>query len=56
MESYKRGMSFTDFVTMPEQDSWIFHNGPGWKDGPSMVCDVFVTRMWKAGWNSSSVF
>jgi len=49
MESHKRGMSFTDLVTMPEQDSWIFKNGPGFRDGPSMVCDVFVTRMWKAG-------
>jgi len=49
MEAQKRGISFTQLVTMPEQDSWIFDNGDGMRSGPSMVCDVFVTRMWKAG-------
>jgi hypothetical protein len=49
MVSLKKGIDFTTLVTMPEQDSWIFENGAGFKAGPSMVCDVFVTEMWKAG-------
>eukprot|EP01126_Amoeba_proteus_P047396 TRINITY_DN5401_c0_g1_i18.p1 TRINITY_DN5401_c0_g1~~TRINITY_DN5401_c0_g1_i18.p1 ORF type:complete len:504 (+),score=105.11 TRINITY_DN5401_c0_g1_i18:327-1838(+) len=48
MLASQRGISFTDLVTMPEQDSWIFTDASG-VSGPSMVCDVFVTRMWKAG-------
>jgi len=48
MAAAKRGISFTQLVTMPEQDSWVFQNDPGMKPGPSMVCDVFVMRMWKA--------
>jgi hypothetical protein len=48
MKAYQQGISFTDLVTMPEQDSWTFNNSDG-RIGPSMVCDVFVTEMWKAG-------
>jgi len=48
MVAAKRGISFTDLVTMPELDSWIFTDANG-VSGPSMVCDVFVMRMWKAG-------
>jgi hypothetical protein len=47
MLAAKKGMNFTDLVTMPEQDSWIFKDSNG-VSGPSMVCDVFVMRMWKA--------
>jgi len=49
MTSFKQGINFTTLITMPEQDSWIFENGKGFRSGPSMVCDVFVTEMWKAG-------
>jgi len=48
MVSKQKGISFTDLITMPEQDSWTFVNSDGRK-GPSMVCDVFVMEMWKAG-------
>lgn len=34
-------------MKMPELDEWIFEDDNGTK-GPSMVCDVFVMRMWKA--------
>jgi len=49
MAGLKQGLNFTSLVTMPEQDSWVFQNGAGFKSGPSMVCDVFVMEMWKAG-------
>jgi len=49
MVGLKQGLNFTTLITMPEQDSWIFDNGQGFKSGPSMVCDVFVMEMWKAG-------
>lgn len=42
-------MSFTDLVTIPELDKWIYHNSNGTKSGHSSVCDVLVTRIWKAG-------
>uniref|UniRef100_A0A6B2L2L9 Uncharacterized protein n=1 Tax=Arcella intermedia TaxID=1963864 RepID=A0A6B2L2L9_9EUKA len=48
MEASKRGISFTELVTMPEQDSWTFVDSNG-VVGPSMVCDVFVSSMWKVG-------
>jgi len=48
MEIQKRGKSIMDVVVMPEQDSWIFEDSNGVK-GPSMVCDVLVMRLWKAG-------
>jgi len=44
----QQGISFTDLITMPEQDSWVYENEGGVK-GPSMVCDVFVTSLWKHG-------
>jgi len=47
MEAAKRGIDFIGLVTLPEQDEWIFQDSNG-VSGPSMVCDVFVTRMWKA--------
>jgi len=46
VEAAKRGINFTDLVTMPEQDKWVFKDAD--MEGPSMVCDVFVMRMWKA--------
>eukprot|EP01126_Amoeba_proteus_P058854 TRINITY_DN7645_c0_g1_i1.p1 TRINITY_DN7645_c0_g1~~TRINITY_DN7645_c0_g1_i1.p1 ORF type:complete len:529 (-),score=93.89 TRINITY_DN7645_c0_g1_i1:153-1739(-) len=49
MYASKKGISFTTLATMPELDEWIFTNDPGTPSGPSMVCDVFVMRMWKAG-------
>eukprot|EP01127_Copromyxa_protea_P013184 TRINITY_DN3520_c0_g1_i2.p1 TRINITY_DN3520_c0_g1~~TRINITY_DN3520_c0_g1_i2.p1 ORF type:complete len:521 (-),score=82.23 TRINITY_DN3520_c0_g1_i2:47-1609(-) len=48
MTAQKKGISLTELAAMPEQDSWIFENGAGFKNGPSMVCNVFVTKMWKA--------
>lgn len=47
MEAGKKGLSFADMVIMPELDEWIFEDANG-ASGPSMVCDVFVMRMWKA--------
>jgi len=47
-ETAKKGISLQDLVLMPELDEWTFVNDEGTKPGPSMVCDVFVTRMWKA--------
>jgi hypothetical protein len=47
-EAQKRGIELTDLAIMPELDQWIFEDDNGQK-GPSMVCDVFVMRMWKAG-------
>jgi len=47
MEAAKRGLDFHHLITMPEQDEWIFEDSDG-VTGPSMVCDVFVTRMWKS--------
>lgn len=38
----KQGMTFGDLYSMPEQDAWIY------PDGPSMVCDVFVCSVYKA--------
>jgi len=48
MAAEKQGISWAELVSMPEMDSWIFEEGDGVK-GPSMVCDVLVTSMWKAG-------
>jgi len=47
-EARTRGISFSELVTIPELDTWNYVNEGG-KLGPSMVCDVFVTRMWKEG-------
>jgi len=47
MEAAKKGLTFEDLVTLPEQDAWTFQDANG-QNGPSMVCDVFVMRMWKA--------
>jgi len=41
----EKGLTFGDLLTMPEQDGWYYTN----PDGLSMVCDVFVCSMWKAG-------
>jgi len=47
MEASKRGWDFHHLITMTEQNEWIFEDNDRVK-GPSMVCDVFVTEMWKA--------
>jgi len=49
MVAAKHGLSWTDLITMPEQDAWIYDNGGVTKNGPAMVCDVLVSRMWKEG-------
>lgn len=36
-----RNMTFGELISIPERDSWIY------EDGPSMVCNVFVARMYK---------
>jgi len=46
-EAGKRGLVFDDVAVMPELDSWTFVDDN--QVGPSMVCDVFVMRIWKAG-------
>jgi len=42
-----QGISFTDLVSMPEQDVWMYQDDNG-VSGPSMVCDVLVCSMYKA--------
>ena len=45
-------MSFSDLVTMPEQDNWRYRidvNGTTVENGRSMVCSVFTCLVWKAG-------
>jgi len=49
MEAGKRNYSLVDLILTPEMDEWVFDNDVGTASGPSMVCDVFVTRVWKAG-------
>jgi len=44
----QKGISFTDLITIVEEDSWNYENEGG-VSGPSMVCDVLVMRIWKAG-------
>jgi len=39
----QRNLTFAELLTIPEQDSWVY------PDGLSMVCDVFVMSMYKAG-------
>jgi len=41
------GLNFTDLITIPEEDSWMYNDGN--RTGKSMVCDVFVCNMWRAG-------
>mmetsp|Transcript_14523 Transcript_14523/g.37048 ORF Transcript_14523/g.37048 Transcript_14523/m.37048 type:complete len:550 (-) Transcript_14523:54-1703(-) len=41
IEAEKRGINFTSLLAMPEQDDWVYENGP------NMVCDVFVVRIFK---------
>lgn len=40
---YQRNLTVAQVFAMPEQDSWIY------SDGPSMVCSSFVAAVWKAG-------
>lgn len=47
MEGAKRGLSFSDMVTIPEQDDWTYDDGNG-VSGPSMVCNVLIMRIYKA--------
>jgi len=48
MTAAKKQISFTELINLPEQDTWIFTDNNG-VQGRSMVCDAFVTEMWKAG-------
>jgi len=47
MVAAKKGLTFEDLINLPELDSWTYEDSNG-VSGPSMVCDVFVMRMWKA--------
>jgi len=42
-ECDRRNTTILQLITVPEQDAWIY------PDGRSMVCDVFVMSMYKAG-------
>jgi len=42
-EADKRNISIWDLISVPEQDDWIY------SDGKSMVCDVMVLGVYKAG-------
>jgi len=48
MAAGKKGLSWSDVVTMPELDEWVYHDDNN-TVGPSMVCNVLVMRMWKEG-------
>lgn len=39
----QRNITFRELFAVPEHDRWVY------KDGKSMVCDVFVLSMYKAG-------
>ena len=41
METEKRGSSFDELLTIPEQDDWIY------SDGKSTSCISFVLEMYK---------
>ena len=40
---YDRGMTLDQLFAIPEQDGWIY------SDGPSYVCSAFVAGVYKAG-------
>eukprot|EP00727_Mastigamoeba_balamuthi_P009416 m51a1_g5097 hypothetical protein (539) ;mRNA; f:283703-285716 len=46
-EASLRGLSFTDLVTIPSNDSWTFRFADVGREGPSMVCCVFVASVYK---------
>lgn len=41
-ETAKRGMSFDELLTIPEQDEWVY------SDGKSTTCVAFILAMYKA--------
>jgi hypothetical protein len=41
METERRGMSFDQLLTIPEQDEWIY------SDGKSTTCVAFILAMYK---------
>lgn len=41
VESEKRGLSFDELLTIPEQDDWIY------SDGKSTSCVAFILEMYK---------
>lgn len=41
VETEKRGMSFDQLLTIPEQDDWLY------KDGKSTSCIAFILEMYK---------
>jgi len=51
-EAASRNMSSSDLMSMEEKDSFLYlqkHNNGSKVLGRSMVCDVFVCEMWRAG-------
>jgi len=50
-QMYGMGLTFGEMVSLPEQDDWMYkqvNNNNETVYGHSMVCDVFVCRVWKA--------
>eukprot|EP00656_Telonema_subtile_P053212 TRINITY_DN7640_c0_g1_i1.p1 TRINITY_DN7640_c0_g1~~TRINITY_DN7640_c0_g1_i1.p1 ORF type:complete len:595 (+),score=110.58 TRINITY_DN7640_c0_g1_i1:142-1926(+) len=47
--AYAQNISLGELLESPEQDSWVYPAGPGYKEGPAMVCNVFVCNAWRAG-------
>ena len=41
-ETARRGMSFDELLTIPEQDEWVY------SDGKSTTCVAFILAMYKA--------
>lgn len=41
-EIEKRGMSFDELLTIPENDEWVY------SDGKSTTCVAFILQMYKA--------
>lgn len=41
METERRGMSFDQLLTIPEQDEWVY------SDGKSTTCVAFILAMYK---------
>ena len=47
--AFSKNISLSELMALPEQDSWKYPAGPGYKEGQAMVCDVFVCNAWRAG-------
>jgi len=48
---HKKGLTFSDIISMPEQDSWKYWQVNSQNQtvlGPQLICNVFVCGVWRA--------